>query len=94
MPERVEQLHHPLGVRAQRERAPAGPVAAAVAEEVDEEHAVPLGEEPGDARPEQRRRREAVEQDHRLAAPARARRERVQPRPPGLDELAAHRAGA
>jgi hypothetical protein len=63
-PEGVEELDDALGVGAQGERESVRPVAAPVAEQVDEEHAVPLGEHAGDARPQVRRRGEAVEQHH------------------------------
>ncbi len=57
--EHVEQLDDAFGVRAERERAHRGPVAAAVAEQVDDHDAVSVGEKRHHLRPEVRRGRES-----------------------------------
>lgn len=88
--EQVEQYEKPIGMRFNSEREIAGWIGAAVAQQVEDDHASTFREEWHQVLPEMRRGREAVDENQGLAAAARAGGEVVEARAAHVEEFAAH----
>jgi hypothetical protein len=89
----IEQSNDSLSMTAYRHVAPRGTVAATVAEEIDDHHAVAFGNERNDLGPEMGRGRKSVKEDDRLAGPATSGSVVVQPSAVYVDELTPHEVG-
>jgi hypothetical protein len=88
--EGVEELDRAVGVRVHADSTGPGSIAAAVAEQIDNDDPVPRGDERDDLAPEMARGRETVNQNDGLAGAACPCGVVVQARPVEVDKLAPH----
>jgi hypothetical protein len=86
----IEQCDRSLGVRADVDWVRAGPIAASVAEEIEDDQSVSGWHQRDDVAPQMARGREAVKKNHGYAGAARSCGVVVEPRAAKIEKLTAH----